>query len=74
MGKVCALQDAISSIEDGTAVAMGCGLESLITFAASHEIIRQKKRDLMIIAPISDLQFDQLIAAPWKKAFRDRSK
>jgi glutaconate CoA-transferase, subunit A len=44
-------------------VAMGCGLESLIPFAASYEIIRQKKRDLTLIAPISDIQFDQLIGA-----------
>lgn len=44
-------------------VAMGCGLESLIPFAAGYEIIRQKKRALTLIAPISDMQFDQLIGA-----------
>ncbi len=63
MSKVCTLREAISSIEDGIAVAMGCGLESLIPFAAGYEIIRQKKRDLTLIAPISDIQFDQLIGA-----------
>jgi glutaconate CoA-transferase, subunit A len=42
---------------------MGCALESLIPFAASHEIIRQKKRNLTLVAPISDMQFDQLIGA-----------
>ena len=42
---------------------MGCALESLIPFAASHEIIRQQKRDLTLIGPISDMQFDQLIGA-----------
>jgi glutaconate CoA-transferase subunit A len=42
---------------------MGCALESLIPFAASYEIIRQKKKDLTLIAPISDIQFDQLIGA-----------
>jgi glutaconate CoA-transferase, subunit A len=42
---------------------MGCGLESLIPFAASYEIIRQKKNNLTLIAPISDMQFDQLIGA-----------
>ena len=42
---------------------MGCGLESLIPFAASHEIMRQKRQDLTLICPISDMQFDQLIGA-----------
>ena len=44
-------------------IAMGCGLESLIPFAAGYELIRQKKRELTLIAPISDMQFDQLIGA-----------
>ena len=42
---------------------MGCALESLIPFAASYEIIRQKRRNLTLIGPISDMQFDQLIGA-----------
>jgi glutaconate CoA-transferase subunit A len=42
---------------------MGCALESLIPFAASHEIIRQRKKELTLIGPISDIQFDQLIGA-----------
>lgn len=44
-------------------IALGCGLESLIPFAASYEIIRQRKKDLSLIGPISDMQFDQLIGA-----------
>lgn len=64
MSKVCTLREAIGrNIEDGMSVAMGCALESLIPFAASHEIIRQKKKNLTLIAPISDMQFDQLIGA-----------
>ncbi len=64
MNKLSSLEEAIDrNIKDGMAVAMGCGLESLIPFAASYEIIRQKKRDLTLIAPISDIQFDQLIGA-----------
>ena len=35
----------------------------MIPFAAGHEIIRQKKRDLRLIGPISDILFDQLIGA-----------
>jgi glutaconate CoA-transferase, subunit A len=64
MDKVRSLYDAIASdVEDGDSLAMGCALESLIPFAASYEIIRQKKRNLTLIGPISDMQFDQLIGA-----------
>jgi glutaconate CoA-transferase subunit A len=64
MDKVLSLHDAIArDVQNGMSVAMGCGLESLIPFAASHEIIRQRKTDLTLICPISDMQFDQLIGA-----------
>jgi glutaconate CoA-transferase subunit A len=38
-------------------------MEQMIPFAAGHEIIRQKKRALTLIGPISDILFDQLIGA-----------
>jgi glutaconate CoA-transferase, subunit A len=64
MDKLRSLHDAIAlDIEDGMAIAMGCALESLIPFAASHEVIRQRKKDLTLIGPISDMQFDQMIGA-----------
>ena len=64
MNKLSSLQEAIArEIHDGMSVAMGCGLESLIPFAAGYEIIRQRKRDLTLIAPISDIQLDQIIGA-----------
>lgn len=64
MTKVCTLQEAIArDIQDNTSVAMGCGLESLIPFGAGYEIIRQKKKDLTLICPISDMQFDQIIGS-----------
>jgi glutaconate CoA-transferase, subunit A len=64
MDKIRSLHRAIAhEIEDGMSIAMGCGLESLIPFAASYEIIRQKRKNLTLIAPISDMQFDQLIGA-----------
>ena len=64
MDKQRSLHDAIAlDIQDGGSIAMGCALESLIPFAASHEIIRQQKRGLTLIGPISDMQFDQLIGA-----------
>lgn len=64
MDKLRTLHYAIAQdVEDGDSVAMGCALESLIPFAAGYEIIRQKKTNLTLIAPISDMQFDQLIGA-----------
>jgi glutaconate CoA-transferase subunit A len=64
MDKLRSLHDAIAAdVQDGMSVTMGCALESLIPFAASHEIIRQKKQGLTLIGPISDMQFDQLIGA-----------
>jgi glutaconate CoA-transferase subunit A len=50
-------------VPDGAKVAMGLALEPLIPFAAGHEMIRQLRRDLELIGPISDALFDQLIGA-----------
>lgn len=50
-------------IPDGASVALGCALEPLIPFAAGHELIRQRRQDLTLIGPISDILFDQLIGA-----------
>ncbi len=64
MGILVSMEEAIRRfVADGDAVAMGTGLESLIPFAAGHEIIRQGRRDLTLIGPISDVLFDQLIGA-----------
>jgi glutaconate CoA-transferase, subunit A len=64
MNKVRSLHDAVAAdVQDDDSVAMGCALESLIPFAASYEIIRQRKSNLTLIGPISDMQFDQLIGA-----------
>ena len=50
-------------VPDGASVALGLALEPLIPFAAGHEIIRQRRRNLTLIGPISDILFDQLIGA-----------
>lgn len=50
-------------VPDGASVAMGTALEAAIPFAAGHEIIRQRRRDLTLVGPISDSLFDQLIGA-----------
>src|SRR5258708_19547729 len=58
------LQSAISAhVPDGSSVALGLQLEQMIPFAAGHEIIRQKKKNLTLIGPISDILFDQIIGA-----------
>ncbi len=64
MSKLTSMADAIAQyVVDGSSVAIGLALESLIPFAAGHEIIRQQKRNLTLIGPISDILFDQLIGA-----------
>ena len=50
-------------VPDGSIVAIGTALEPLIPFAAGHEMIRQGRRDLDLVGPISDALFDQLIGA-----------
>ena len=50
-------------VPDGASICMGAALEALIPFAAGHELIRQRRRDLTLIGPISDILFDQLIGA-----------
>src|SRR3954462_14115472 len=64
MSKLVPLSEAISThVPDGSSVALGLQLEQMIPFAAGHEIIRQKKRGLTLIGPISDILFDQMIGA-----------
>ena len=62
--KRLSMRDAIAEhVHDGDAIALGLALESGIPFAATHELIRQRRRDLTLIGPISDMAFDQLIGA-----------
>src|SRR5882724_1129744 len=62
--KIQPLPSAIAEIvKNGSSVALGLQMEQMIPFAAGHEIMRQKKRDLRLIGPISDILFDQLIGA-----------
>jgi glutaconate CoA-transferase subunit A len=64
MSKLLTMREAIASlVPDGASVAMGLQMEQMIPFAAGHELMRQKKRDLTLIGPISDVLFDQLIGA-----------
>ncbi|SDS82992.1 glutaconate CoA-transferase subunit A [Halopseudomonas litoralis] len=63
MAEFLSLRDAVKKyIHDGDTVAME-GFTHLIPFAAGHEMIRQKKRDLTLIRMTPDLVYDQLIGA-----------
>lgn len=62
--KLVSLKEAIGAfIADHDRVVMGAGLEQAIPFAAAFELIRQNKRGLDLIAPISDASADMLIGA-----------
>jgi glutaconate CoA-transferase subunit A len=59
-----ALDEAVARhVHDGMVIAMGTGLESCIPFSVGHEVIRQGRRNLTLVGPISDILFDQLIGA-----------
>jgi glutaconate CoA-transferase, subunit A len=61
--KVASMHDAIAGVvRDGDTVAIE-GFTHLISFAAGHEIIRQRKRDLTLARMTPDLIYDQMIAA-----------
>ncbi len=62
-GKVASMRDAIAElVRDGDTVAIE-GFTHLISFAAGHEIIRQRRRDLTLARMTPDLIYDQMIAA-----------
>src|SRR5215472_15409796 len=62
--KLMTMQEAIvRHVPSGSMVLLGAQLEQMVPFAAGHEIIRQGKRDLTLVGPISDILFDQMIGA-----------
>ncbi len=61
MAEFSSLPQAIAQwVHDGDVVAME-GFTHLIPFAAGHEVIRQKRRDLTLIRMTPDILYDQLI-------------
>jgi glutaconate CoA-transferase, subunit A len=62
--KLMTMRDAIARhVPSGSMVLLGAQLEQMIPFAAGHELIRQTRRDLTLVGPISDILFDQMIGA-----------
>lgn len=61
--RVLSMREAIHElVRDGDSVAIE-GFTHLISFAAGHEIIRQRKADLTLCRLTPDLIYDQMIAA-----------
>ncbi len=60
--KVTTMRDAVADlVRDGDTVAIE-GFTHLICFAAGHEIIRQRKRDLTLARMTPDVIYDQMVA------------
>ncbi|MCS7009814.1 MAG: CoA transferase subunit A [Anaerolineales bacterium] len=63
MSKLMSLAEAIERfVHDGDLV-YAAGFTHLIPFAAGHEIIRQRKRNLTLARATPDLIYDQMVAA-----------
>src|SRR6266700_1866956 len=61
MARIVSLEQAVAeAVHDGDSVALE-GFTHLIPFAAAHEIIRQKRRDLTLIRMTPDILYDQMI-------------
>ncbi|HTR22048.1 MAG TPA: CoA-transferase [Gemmatimonadales bacterium] len=61
--KVMSMRQAVAqNVHDGDTVVIE-GFTHLICFAAGHEIIRQRRRDLTLCRLTPDLIYDQMIAA-----------
>jgi len=63
LAKILSLQEAIAEfVRDGDTVALE-GFTHLTPYAAGHEIIRQKRRNLKLIRMTPDVLYDQMIGA-----------
>jgi glutaconate CoA-transferase subunit A len=63
MTKLTTLSKAVADfVEDGDTV-YAAGFTHLIPYAAGHEIIRQKRKDLILARATPDLIYDQMVAA-----------
>ena len=63
MIKLIPLSEAVSQfVKDGD-IVYAAGFTHLIPFAAGHEIIRQRRRELVLARATPDLIYDQMVAA-----------
>lgn len=62
-GKMMTMKEAVSKyVKDDDAIYLA-GFTHMIPFAAGHEIIRQKRRNLTLCRATPDIIYDQMIAA-----------
>ncbi|HEX5881480.1 MAG TPA: CoA transferase subunit A, partial [Actinomycetota bacterium] len=58
--KVASMRDAVAElVRDGDTLAIE-GFTHLISFAAGHEVIRQRRRDLTLCRLTPDVVYDQM--------------
>ncbi len=62
MSKLTTLSEAVAQYVSDGDVLYAAGFTHLIPFAAGHEVIRQKKRDLALARATPDLIYDQMVA------------
>ena len=61
MAEFMSLQEAVAThLEDGMTAAFE-GFTHLMPYAAAHEAIRQKRRDLTVVRMTPDVIYDQMI-------------
>jgi glutaconate CoA-transferase, subunit A len=61
MAEIVPLAEAVRElVRDGDVVALE-GFTHLIPYAAGHEVIRQRRRELTLVRMTPDLIYDQLI-------------
>ncbi len=61
--KILSMREAVARhVQDGMSLAIE-GFTAFICFAAGHEIIRQRRRNLTLIRMTPDLIYDQMVAA-----------
>jgi len=63
MSKIISLHDAICKYVTDGDIVYAAGFTHLIPFAAGHEIIRQRKKNLTLARATPDLIYDQMVAA-----------
>jgi glutaconate CoA-transferase subunit A len=63
MTKLTTLTEAVSQFINDGDIVYAAGFTHLIPFAAGHEIIRQRKRNLTLARATPDLIYDQMVAA-----------
>ncbi|HEX2698507.1 MAG TPA: CoA transferase subunit A, partial [Anaerolineales bacterium] len=63
MSKLTTLSEAVSKYVNDGDLVYAAGFTHLIPFGAGHEIIRLKKRDLVLARATPDLIYDQMVAA-----------